>query len=287
MPRPPALRIAILLLSLVSACVRGPQTFAIQRLPPHPFTATRLSLPPLGQTRAEHLVDGAPVWVVRTADDRVFVLAADARVELGDRGWRVLVAYDPDCDCFRGAAPVVWGPDGAISAGTQPDYDRFFRGAALGIRRPFDDVTAFQLDRHAFTRDGEAIVVGQRSAAAVVSTRERRPVTTIVDTPGPHTQCATSLRPTAWSEALRQPAGQVVLVNASVAFEDATPRLCPAHEPRCSDATSNLHVAGRPVGRWVVPGPVIARRSGSGFAEVVTDASCAASAFLPFGPPLR
>lgn len=264
---------SLLLLALLGCAARPlPRLIALPHLP---SSSTRLALPPLGRVQADRLVDGDLVWVVRTSDNEVHVLAADAHLVRGGWSGRVLVSFDPACNCFVGLAPVAWGLDGAIVARTEPDYAPF-GGLALGIRRSFDGVTAFRLDRFEVTRDGENIEVGARWRATAYATPEDPPQTVMLDTRSPRVECAVTMGATSLSDAMEEPEGRMVLLNASVSRLHGLVRLCPTNDP-CSDVPVDLGDAWQPehdADEVLVPGPLLARRARDGFSEFIAASFC-------------
>ena len=275
---PPSLARPFLLASLLTLALLGCAARPLPRLValPHlPSSSTRLALPPLGRVQADRLVDGDLVWVVRTSDDEVHVLAADARLVRGGWSGRVLVSFDPACNCFVGYAPVAWGLDGAIVARTEPDYAPF-GGLALGLRRSFDGVTAFRLDRFEVTRDGEHIEVGARWQATAYATPEDPPRTVMLDTRSPDVACAVTMGATPLSDAMEEPEGRMVLLNASLSRQGGLVRLCPTNDP-CSAVPVYLGDDWQPehdADEVLIPAPLLARRARDGFSEFIAASFC-------------
>lgn len=198
------------------------------RVMPHRASGpTRLRLPPPGRVHAGQLVDGDPVWVVRT-HDQVRVLSALARVENQGRDQRVLVSFDPGCQCFRGDAPVVWDPHGAILARTTPDYSRW--PIASGMGRSYDHATAFRLDRYDVTQDGECVVVGTRWSADEYARPDERLSSTVVDAPGPQMECPIMPREL-MADALRRPEGTLLALDVGAIDDPVHARVCATDFP--------------------------------------------------------
>ena len=267
-----------LVLLLASGC-GGPVLTAVVVRPHLASAPTELVLPPRGEVRSARLIDGDPVWLVRTAEDEVRVLAADVRTERVGRHRAVLVSYDPACECFRGSAPVVWGLDGAITAHTGPDYSQVCSGCAIRIwRGGVDGWTSYWMDRYDFERSGEEVVVGPRW----VATEHVRPDTlrrTVLDVPGPELQCPSPLSLTTLAAALQEPEGQIVSFRARLDGRGGVVRLCaPDGGPggRCPDDAPVVvddHLTRDGV---EMSGVVTARRVSGGFAEVA-NARCDAT----------
>ena len=107
--------------------------------PPHRATeTTTVSLPPRGRVHSALLADGDPVWVVRTEDDDVRVLAASVRTfrrryTQKDDGWTVL-RVDGSTQ-WRGIIDRPF-PGGYLAATEDPAQDGY-----LGIdHQPDPDV---------------------------------------------------------------------------------------------------------------------------------------------------
>jgi hypothetical protein len=246
---------------------------AAPRVMPHRASGpTRLLLPPPGRVHADQLVDGDPVWVVRM-HDQVRVLSALARVENQGRDQRVLVSFDPGCQCFRGDAPVVWDPNGAILARTTPDYTHW--PLASGIGRSYDNATAFRLDRYDVTQDGEHVVVGTRWSADEYARPHERLASTVVDAPGPQMECPIMPHELLVT-ALRRPEGTLLALDVGAIYDPVHARVCETDFPpysslACDRATAPAYAADGTRARgesW--PRPMVVRRYRDGFMFVAS-----------------
>jgi hypothetical protein len=156
-----------------------------------PVTSSVLHLPARGEVRLDRVADGSLVWVVRSEGDQVHVLAVDARALQRDRTDQVhavMTRFDPDCACFRGAAPVVWSLEGSVFARSMVDYEALgIRGSAIGLRRSFDGDSVYALDRYEVVRDGETVRVGSRWLSTVLVDPDEHLASQVLDTEGPRT----------------------------------------------------------------------------------------------------
>lgn len=229
-------------------------------LVPHQASGpTQLTLPPLGKVHGDRLVDGDPVWVVRTPDDQVRVFSARVRMLRQGRVEHTVVVYDPDCTCFRAEAPVIWGLDGTITARARLEDPN----GVLGLRSHYDGATAFWLDRYDVERVGDRVTVKSRWQATERVRARDRLSKTVRDAPGPKAECA--LRPGSAkrvSAAMSASEGTMVLIGANV----VRGRLCETKEcaddgPPVYDATGSTDP---------MPGPILARRFRDGFVSAST-----------------
>lgn len=278
-----------LLALLLGSCASHP--LRVTPPPPHLASArTELPLPPIGRVHSGLLVDGDPVWIVRSEDDEVRVLGARVRVNRGRNPSFALAAFDPDCSCFRANAPVVWNLAGEVAGHTQTSQGAF-AGGMMGVSEFFEDV-AFWMDRFDFERNGESIIVGTRWAATQYAPSHTVPAHTqelprISPVPGPNVECPEQRMQMSIESALTRPEGQRLRVAGRVLMRDGIARLCgsDAVDERCPDDAPRVYNPSADVlekgardpndttapqpGEW--PWRLTARRFGDGFADVSTE----------------
>ncbi|MFT5355365.1 MAG: hypothetical protein ACI9KE_002584 [Polyangiales bacterium] len=295
--------VAVLLLGCAG---QGPQ---LQPPPRHiASAATVLPLPPIGRVHSGLLVDGDPVWIVRTEDDEVRVLGARVRLERDGSPSFELAAFDPDCACFRAPAPVIWNLEGEVAAYTEPNYEAVCTGCAIGIIRAFDGHSSFWMDRYDFERRGESIVVGARWAATqyAPSPREAAPLRgselgLVSEVSSPNRECPESVMQTSLESALGRRVGQRVCFAGRVLVDDGIARVCTPDDvvdDRCPDDAPRVYNPSSDVlesGAWepadtaglIFPGGLAwprrltARRAGDGFAEISTEQCVASTRPIP------
>lgn len=274
---------------------------------------TEVRLPPIGRVHSALLVDGDPVWIVRTEDDEVRVLGARVRLEHEGNPRFSLAAFDPECACFRANAPVIWNLEGEISAYTEPDYS-MLGGTALGIHRNFDSHSTFWMDRFDFERNGESILVRTRWRATEYASPGSPVLPRISEVSSPNLRCPESVPPVSLPQALAQPAGRRLRVSGRVLVHGGIARLCAPEDvqgDRCPDDAPPVYEPSSDVietGTWeprdaaglVFPVEMqriaaqtrrlMVRRAGDGFAEVSSEWCAEGRTQTPSehsGPPIE
>ena len=275
----------------LDACGAGPQVLAVASPRGQLTEETRLSLPPRGKVSSAQLANGEPVWVSRSADDVVWVVAGTARVSINGTVRYMPVRFDSRSNTFDSAAPFRWNVKGRVSVRAGDPIPDDIMIAVMG---PFDSASVSDLDTYEVSRvDVNTIAVHERRPATHIEPPLHQSSLPWVR-PEPGDRSCAHVEPlsvggaTAPDALLRRalslPTDRVVLLDADLVLAPGeAARICPRAslsdpDAPCPEGSPRLYdVDGAEPGRNArrQPGPFLLRRTRDGFSELTPWRDCA------------